>query len=64
MSKYPGIVQCLKCKMILVSFHRHDFKSCDCPQHTFVDGGHDYLRCGGKDLNQIQVLKIVKAPNK
>ncbi len=61
MSKYPGAVQCLECKMILVSFHRHDYKTCNCSNQTMVDGGHDYLRCGGKDLKKVQVLKISKA---
>lgn len=61
MSKYPGAVQCLECKKILVSFSRHDYKTCGCPQQTMVDGGHDYLRCGGKDLKKVQVLKISKA---
>lgn len=59
--KYPGIVQCLQCKTILVSFHRHDFKLCGCENNTMVDGGYDYLRCGGKDLAKVQVLKISKA---
>lgn len=60
MSKYPGILQCLECKKILVSFHRHNYKSCGCPNNTMIDGGHDYLRYGGKDLTKIQILKIIK----
>lgn len=40
-------IRCGKCKTIVVSRHRHDFVSCGCPVGTFVDGGDDYLRCGG-----------------
>ncbi len=62
MSKYPNVIKCLQCKMILVSFDRHDYKTCSCPNRTMIDGGHDYLRYGGKDLTKIQVLKIIKMP--
>lgn len=64
MSKYPGVIQCLECKKILVSFHRHDYKTCSCPNETMIDGGHDYLRYGGKDMKKIQILKIIKAPKR
>jgi len=43
--------------MILESRYRHDFKSCGCENGTFVDGGSDYLRVGGKDLDKIEVLE-------
>lgn len=39
-------LQCLDCKNIIESTHRHDFVSCRCGK-IFVDGGKDYLRCGG-----------------
>ena len=64
MNKYPNIIQCILCKKILVSFDRHDYKLCGCPNDTMIDGGHDYFRCGGKDLTKIQVLKIIKARSK
>ncbi len=64
MSKYPGVLQCLQCKRILVSFNRHDYKLCGCSNDTMIDGGHDYLRCGGKDLSKIKLLKIIKMPNR
>lgn len=57
---YPNVIQCLECKTVLVSFHRHDFKKCGCSNKTFVDGGSDYLRCGGKDMSKIQYLKIIR----
>lgn len=61
MNKYPGIIKCLACRRILVSFHRHDYKVCGCPNSTMIDGGHDYVRYGGKNLRLIQVLKITTA---
>lgn len=39
--------QCVKCKDIIESLYRHDFKQCKCGA-IFVDGGKDYLRRGGK----------------
>lgn len=56
--KFPGVVQCLSCKLILVSNYRHDYQSCGCPQGTFVDGGYDYLRAGGKRMDQLRVLRL------
>lgn len=46
-------VKCLKCGVILESTHRHDYKTCDCENQTMVDGGSDYLRCGGKDMSLV-----------
>ena len=63
MSKYPNVVQCLQCNMVLVSFDRHDYKTCNCPNQTMIDGGYDYLRCGGKDMSKVQFLKITKPRN-
>ena len=42
-------VQCFSCKDAIWSRHRHDFRKCSCGK-TFVDGGRDYLRCGGEVL--------------
>ena len=39
--------QCKKCKDIIESYDRHDFKYCKC-RAIFVDGGRDYLRRGGE----------------
>src|ERR1017187_3306900 len=39
-------VRCKKCGQTIESKHHHDFVSCACG--NFVDGGHDYLRRGGK----------------
>jgi len=36
-------IQCLHCKDIIESTHRHDFKWCRCGKVS-VDGGNDYLK--------------------
>jgi hypothetical protein len=36
-------VQCLSCDEVIVSRHRHDFKSCKCG-NVSVDGGLEYKR--------------------
>ncbi len=64
MGKYPNAIQCLKCKKVLVSFDRHDFKGCGCPNGTFIDGGYDYFRCGGRRIDLIQVLKFIRVTRK
>lgn len=46
-------IKCLECDTILESKYRHEFKSCTCPNQTYVDGGNDYLRLGGKHLSKI-----------
>lgn len=58
---YPNVIECLECGMILVSFNRHDYKTCSCRNETFIDGGSDYLRCGGINLDKVKVLKIISA---
>jgi hypothetical protein len=40
-------IQCNKCKDIIVSVHRHDFRWCSCGA-IFIDGGLDYSRRGGE----------------
>ena len=47
--------KCLKCGDIIESKYRHDFVRCKCDA-IFVDGGHDYLRRGGKSLDDIEEL--------
>ena len=46
-------IKCLECNTILESTYKWDFRSCLCPNQTFVDGGTDYLRFGGKELAKI-----------
>ncbi len=49
-------IKCLQCNEILESKHRHDFVGCGCPNETFVDGGEDYTRIGGKNLDLIAII--------
>jgi len=42
--------------MVLESRYRHDFNSCNCENQTFIDGGLDYTRCGGADMEMIEFL--------
>lgn len=62
--KYPNIIQCLQCNWVLVSNYRHDYKTCDCLNQAMIDGGYDYLRCGGKDMSKIQVLRVCGVKDK
>lgn len=48
-------VECRLCGDQIFSLHRHHFKWCKCKK-TFVDGGDDYLRCGG-DVFPITIKK-------
>lgn len=50
-------VKCLACGKVMESTYRHDFRSCNCPNHTFVDGGLDYQRFGGQDMKLVAVYR-------
>ena len=55
--------RCRKCNQIIESCNIHDFVPCKCGA-IFVDGGHEYLRRGGKledieELNEIQDMTKV-----
>jgi hypothetical protein len=47
-------LQCLDCGEIVVSLHRHDWRSCKCGK-VFIDGGRDYVRYGGDAQNMKHV---------
>jgi hypothetical protein len=49
-------VRCLNCNEVLVSYHRHDYKTCKCENHSMVDGGNDYQRYGGVDLEKVETI--------
>jgi hypothetical protein len=49
---------CLECGEVLVSEHRHDYKTCSCPNETMIDGGNDYVRYGGKDLSKVEIFTV------
>jgi hypothetical protein len=46
-------VQCRECGEVLTSYHRHDYKTCSCTNETMVDGGNDYQRYGGLNLDLV-----------
>jgi hypothetical protein len=50
-------VRCLNCEAVLESKYRHDFQMCGCKNQTFVDGGDDYFRAGGKNIELIEVVE-------
>lgn len=52
-------VTCLECGEVLVSQHRHDYKTCSCPNETMVDGGNAYVRFGGKDLSKVDAFTVL-----
>lgn len=50
-------VLCKCCNQTAESTYRHDFVQIkNCANETFVDGGSDYTRIGGKILSLIEVL--------
>lgn len=51
-------VKCLECDELLVSYNRHDYKTCGCPNGAMVDGGMDYSRYGAKDMSKIEKIDI------
>jgi len=38
-------LRCKKCNDVIESKHVHDYQRCKCGA-IFVDGGHEYQRCG------------------
>lgn len=51
-------VTCLECNETIVSYHRHDFKACSCPNKAVVDGGTSYLRYGAVDMSKIKSFAV------
>ena len=53
-------IVCANCRDILVSWFRHDLKTCSCDCEIFVDGGQDdYVRIGALDPGAIIHAKLV-----
>jgi len=50
-------IKCLCCEKIIESKSVHDFVTCGCENETFVDGGCEYTRIGGKDLSKIVFIR-------
>jgi hypothetical protein len=44
---------CKKCGDVLISRHRHDYVMCTCDNKTMLDGGTDYQRYGGVNLDLV-----------
>jgi hypothetical protein len=51
-------VKCLECDELLVSYSRHDYKTCSCPNSAMVDGGTAYGRYGAKDMSKIEKIDV------
>ena len=51
-------ITCLECGETIVSYHRHDYKTCQCDNKAMVDGGTSYLRYGAADMNKIKVFAV------
>ena len=49
-------VKCLVCNTVLESKYWHHYSQCHCANESSVDGGLDYVRCMGKDLDLIENL--------
>ena len=50
--------------MVLESKTTHDFVMCKCDNQTHVDGGYDYMKVGGVDLNLIKIFPVGPLPKK
>ena len=51
-------IKCLECGETIVSYSRHDFNTCGCPNSAMVDGGNDYERYGAIDMDKIETKYI------
>ena len=51
-------ITCDECNETIVSYHRHDYKICSCPNEAMVDGGTDYLRYGAKNMSKIKQFAV------
>jgi len=51
-------ITCDECNETIVSYHRHDYKTCSCPNEAMVDGGTEYLRYGAKNMSKIKVFTV------
>ena len=56
-------VTCQECNKTIVSYYRHDYKTCLCPNNAMVDGGTDYLRYGAKDMSKIKIFAVYADDN-
>jgi len=52
-------VQCRECGEVLISYNRHDYKTCGCTNETMIDGGTDYQRYGGLNLDLVDTSSTI-----
>ena len=52
-------VQCKNCGEVLTSYNRHDYKTCSCENQTMVDGGNEYQRYGGANLDLVDTSSTI-----
>ncbi|NJO65880.1 MAG: hypothetical protein HC836_49765 [Richelia sp. RM2_1_2] len=57
-NSHEGIV-CLCCGKVLISYYRHDYKTCGCSNGAMIDGGQiDYVRRGAINSDLIQEVIV------
>lgn len=56
--RYTAIL-CKECGKTLVSYNRHMYVTCGCPNGAMADGGAEYLRCGAMDLSKIRTGVLI-----
>jgi hypothetical protein len=49
-----SVAVCKQCGEILHSKHVHDCVVCNCPNKSMLDGGDDYIRKGGINLDLVK----------
>lgn len=59
MTIIKNAARCKKCGDVIESKYRHDWVACSCWDNDkrtgiFVDGGHEYLRRGAFDMDDIE----------
>ena len=54
-----GMIKCPCCGEVLHSISRHDFQQCSCFKGRYVDGGEDYMRVGGAEIDDIVIIPHV-----
>jgi hypothetical protein len=50
--------KCLQCDKTIVSYYRHDYQQCGCPNRAMVDGGLDYGRYGAINIEKIERIEV------
>lgn len=56
--KWHSGVWCKQCDKVIISMYRHNYVTCGCPNSAMIDGGKDYQRCGGMDLNKVVNVSV------